>query len=293
MKQRHYFMETTDGIRLFVRKWDAVNRADARIILIHGFSEHSGRYKPWAERFAAENISVLTVDLRGHGQSQGIRGHTPGFKRLLLDLDQLMEEHPAPANTPTFIYGQSLGGGIVINYGLTRRDGYEGIIATSPWLRLSTEPKAFALLLSRGLKIIAPRAVRNSKLNINYLSHDPEVIKRYEHDPLTHRQITPHLFFGARKAGLYALHNAHKLNKPLLLMHGTGDKITSLKASEQFVQKAQKHHKDVRFIRWPELYHELHQEKQKDRVFQTILQWLKEKTKNSQTHEHLQNTRSH
>lgn len=274
MEHLQYYIEATDATRIFLRQWKPDDEPRARIILIHGFSEHSGRYTEWAERFVGEGISVLAPDLRGHGKSHGLRGHSPSFKQLLRDVDQLLHEHTRQMHIPTFLYGQSLGGGLVINYGITRSNGYHGIIATSPWVKLSTEPRAFALLLSRALKIIAPRAVRNSRLDINYLSHNPDVIRRYEEDPLTHRQITPHLFFGARKAGYQALKKAGKIHHPILIMHGTGDKITSLRASQQLARNAQKEGVEAQFIPWEGLYHELHNEWENEQVFQAILDWL-------------------
>ena len=274
MEHLQYYIEATDGTRIFVRQWAPDDKPRARVILIHGFSEHSGRYSEWAERFVNQGISVLAPDLRGHGKSHGLRGHTPSFKQLLRDMDQLLYEHTQQSHLPTFLYGQSLGGDLVINYGITRSNGYHGIIATAPWLKLSTEPRAFALLLSRALKIIAPRAVKNSRLDINYLSHNPEVIRRYEADPLTHRQITPNLFFGARKAGYQAIKKAARIQHPILIMHGTGDKITSLRASHQLARNAQKAGVDAQFIPWEGLYHELHNELENEQIFQAILAWL-------------------
>lgn len=279
MEHLQYYIEANDATRLFVRQWKPGKTPKARIIMIHGFSEHSGRYSAWAEHFVAQNISVLAPDLRGHGKSYGIRGHTPSFRQLLSDIDKIFEAHASQNHIPTFLYGQSLGGGIVVNYGITRTRGYQGIIATSPWLKLSTEPKALTLLLSRALKILAPRAVRNSKLDINYLSHNPDVIRQYEEDPLTHRQITPYLFFSARKAGYQAIRNAGKTNHPILVMHGTDDKITSLHASKKFVLNAQQAGVNAQFIPWEGLYHELHNELQNERVFQAILSWLNQQLK--------------
>ena len=280
MREEHYYTEGSGGTRLFIRKWNTDQDPKAHLLLIHGFSEHSGRYEEWAHKFVSHNIAVTAFDLRGHGESGGLRGHTPSFDHLLKDIDIVLENHKPANKQPLFLYGQSLGGGLVINYGLSRSNGFDGIIATSPWLKLSTEPKAFILLLSRALKIIAPRAVKDSKLDVNYLSHDPEVIRQYEADTLTHRQITPHLFFSARKAGYQAIKKAGRLQHPLLLMHGTDDKITSLKASEQFAQNAVKANKNVRFIQWDGLYHELHHEVEKHRVFDAILKWINDQIQN-------------
>jgi alpha-beta hydrolase superfamily lysophospholipase len=126
------------------------------------------------------------------------------------------------------------------------------------------------------MKIIAPDLIRDSRLDINYLSHDNEVIQQYENDPLIHRQITPSLFFNARKGGYRAIKEADQLQLPVLLMHGTGDKITSYKASEELVQNARKAGKDIKFLTWDGLYHELHHEVEKENVFESIMDWMNE-----------------
>lgn len=279
MENKERFIRAVDGNKLYVRTWKSTGTTTAHLFLIHGFSEHSGRYEAWIKRFIENNITVSTMDLRGHGRSSGRRGHTPTFNHLLDDIETLIKHEGLENDIPRFLYGQSLGGSLVLNYGLRRSARVRGIIATSPWLRLSTEPGAIKLFFARGLKIIAPTLVRNSKLDINYLSHDRGIIEQYESDPLIHRQITPSLFFSARKEGKLVIKEIDQMNLPVLLMHGTGDKITSFKASEELVKNAGKAGVDIRFVPWDGLYHEIHHEFQKDEVFEAIIDWMHEKSK--------------
>lgn len=276
MEQKDAFIRALDGNKLYVKTWTPTGISKAHIFLIHGFSEHSGRYENWIQKFIEKNIKVSTMDLRGHGHSEGRRGHTPTYNHLLDDIETLIKHEGLENDVPRFLYGQSLGGSLVLNYGIRRSGRLTGIIASSPWLRLSTEPKAIALLFARGMKIIAPDLIRDSRLDINYLSHDNEVIQQYENDPLIHRQITPSLFFNARKGGYRAIKEADQLQLPVLLMHGTGDKITSYKASEELVQNARKAGKDIKFLTWDGLYHELHHEVEKENVFESIMDWMNE-----------------
>ena len=279
MENKEKFIRAVDGNKLYVRTCEPDGISTAHLFLIHGFSEHSGRYEDWVKRFVANNIKVSTMDLRGHGHSGGRRGHTPTYNHLLDDIETLIKHEGLENDVPRFLYGQSLGGSLVLNYGIRRSAKIRGIISSSPWLRLSTEPRAFALLIARGLKIVAPDIIRNSKLDFNYLSHDKNIIEQYEDDPLIHRQITPSLFFNARKAGERAIREITQINIPILLMHGTGDKITSFKASEELVKNAREAGVDIRFLSWDGLYHELHHEIEKDQVFDSIIDWMNEKSK--------------
>lgn len=279
MENKEKFIRAVDGNKLYVRTWKPEGITTAHLFLIHGFSEHHGRYTDWIKKFIENNIKVSTMDLRGHGHSGGRRGHTPTYNHLLDDIETLIKHEGLENDVPRFLYGQSLGGSLVLNYGIRRSAKLKGIIATSPWLRLSTEPKAIGLLLARGLKIIAPDLVRDSRFDINYLSHDKSIIEQYEDDPLIHRQITPSLFFNAKKAGERAIREIDQMKLPVLLMHGTGDKITSCKASEELVENARKAGVDIRFLTWDGLYHELHHEIEKNQVFDAIIDWMREKSK--------------
>ena len=280
MEIKEKYIRAIDGIKLYIQTWKPDGITTSHVFLIHGFSEYTGRYEDWIKRFVNNNVKVSTMDLRGHGHSGGRRGHTPSFNHLLDDIETLIKHEGLENDVPRFLYGQSLGGSLALNYGIRRSARIKGIIATSPWLRLSTEPRAIGLLFARAAKIIAPDWVRNSKLDINYLSHDKKVIEQYEDDPLIHRQITPALFFNAKKAGERAIKEVRQIQVPVLLMHGSDDKITSYKASQELMQNANNNKVDIRFIPWEGLYHELHHETEKDRVFDAILDWMNEKSKN-------------
>ncbi|MFP3860878.1 MAG: lysophospholipase [Bacteroidales bacterium] len=274
MKEKEYTLTAKDGIKLYARHFSTPQKPEAILVLIHGFSEHSGRYIHWAKLFAEKGIEVYAMDYRGHGKAEGLRGHTPSYQYLLDDIETCLESIDNKDDLPVILYGQSLGGNLVLNYALSRKHNVSGIISTSPWLKLVTKPKTITVLFARLLRFIAPKHIKDSKLNINMLSHDPQVVIDYENDPLTHSFITPQLFFGGEKAARRALKNANELSTPTLLMHGTGDLITSWKTSKKFAEKAKSAGADITFISWPDYYHELHNEINNEAVFDKIMEWI-------------------
>ena len=79
-------------------------------------------------------------------------------------------------------------------------------------------------------------------------------------------------------AGLALLEQAGWLNHysgvfsvPVLLMHGGGDKITSPVATKEFFGRVAG---EVAHREWPDLYHEIHNEKEQNDVFEYTLDWM-------------------
>jgi alpha-beta hydrolase superfamily lysophospholipase len=243
----------------------------AVIILVHGLGEHIQRYKYWAELFKKEGIGFLGVDLPGHGRSQGRRGYINSYSLTdeMLDILLTSSQRTFPG-CPVYIYGHSLGGGIVLDYLLRKNPKIKGAIVTSPWLRLTLQPPKSKLLLASVMKNLIPGLVQPSGLNVNHISHDPEIVDKYVKDPFVHGKISVSLFSSAMKAAGYSIKHASDLKIPTLLLHGNEDQITSPAASKEFAEKSTK----VELKIWEGGYHELHNELFKDEVFIYILNWM-------------------
>jgi alpha-beta hydrolase superfamily lysophospholipase len=243
----------------------------AVIVLVHGLGEHIQRYEYWSDLFRQERIAFTGVDLPGHGRSDGKRGHIKNYELLDEMLNILLDScRKTFPGIPVYIYGHSLGGGIVLNYLLKKNPRIKGAIVTSPWLKLSFEPPKSKVILASIIKNIVPGLVQSSGLNVNHISHDPEVVERYKKDPLVHDKISVSLFDSAMKAAKYSLDNAAELKIPMLLVHGGDDQITSPEGSREFSQKSG----NTQLRIWEGGYHELHNEPFKDEVFKYIINWI-------------------
>ncbi len=246
-------------------------KSRANIVFVHGLGEHINRYTEWAESFARENIGFTGLDLPGHGASDGRRGHIQSFSLTDEMLDILLKHIKStfPA-TPVFIYGHSLGGGIVLDYLLRKKPAVKGAVVTSPWLKLSVEPDKFKLALVSVMKSIIPGLVQPSGLVQANLSQDKDVISRYNSDPLVHDKISVSLAHNAMRAAVNSLNNSQELEVPLLLMHGSGDMICSLSGSSGFAAGT----KQAELKIWDGGFHELHNEPFKNQVFEYIINWM-------------------
>ena len=243
------------------------------VVLVHGMGEHSSRYtKNIIPQLNKANISVITFDHFGHGKTEGKRGHNPSFDKVLDSVEFIINKAKELfGNKPTFLYGHSMGGNVVINYVLQRDNDLKGVISTSPFLKLAFEPPVWKLKIAKALLNIAPSLTMSSGLDIEAISRDREIVKAYNNDPLTHDRISPNFSLVFIETGDWAIKNAAKLDIPMLLMHGTDDRLTNYKGSEEFVKNSGK---NVEIKLWKGAYHELHNDIIKEEVISKVLKWI-------------------
>jgi len=106
LKTQEYELTTKDGLKLFAQAWKPENPAKALAVIVHGLGEHSGRYKHVAEAFTKNGIYSFSYDQRGHGRSEGLKGHTPTYGNLMDDLGIAIDHahRTAGEELPIFLY---------------------------------------------------------------------------------------------------------------------------------------------------------------------------------------------
>ena len=272
MKHNEYTWKSKLGTSVFGQSW-LVDNPKAVVGIIHGMGEHSGRYTYLVEALNTANISVVSYDQMGHGKTQGKRGHVANYDMLLGCVGELTSKmvELVPAK-PTFLLGHSMGGNVLLNYILRRNPRINGAIVSAPWLKLAFDPPAIQVKLAKFVSGIVPGLVQSSKLDVNTISKDPKEVKRYVDDSLVHDKISTAFFVGVYEAADWAMQHAAELKTPLLLYHGTADKLTSHDASKQFCENAGGG--DVTFKSLEGLYHESHNEPEREDLFKMIIEWI-------------------
>jgi len=267
-----FSIQTSDGLTLSGFSLVPPTKSKAVIALIHGMGEHSMRYFHIAEFFACQGVATMALDLRGHGNSGGKRGHTPNYESLMEDIDLFLEKVKTEfPEIPIILYGHSMGGNLTLNYLIRRQPKISGAIVTSPYLRLAFEPPKWKVILGKLSAGLIPTLSQPTGLETAAISRDTAVVKAYEADKLVHDKITSAFFVNVHFAGPFAIENASKIKVPLLIMHGLEDRLTSPEGTKEFMQNAGK---NVTAKFWPELFHEIHNELEQKDVFETELNWL-------------------
>jgi alpha-beta hydrolase superfamily lysophospholipase len=264
--------KTKDGLEMFARTWEPVKSPKAVVCLVHGLGEHIGRYDHVGAALTEAGFAMLGFDLRGHGRSEGSRGYSPGYQALMDDINDFIKlaKDKFPGK-PVFLYGHSLGGNQVINFTLRRKPEIQGVIATGPWLELAFKPPSAQVFLARVMAGIYPGFSQSNGLDTSALSRVSSVEQAYINDPLVHNKISAKLFLETYESGLWALDHASEFPLPLLLMHGTADRICSVEGSRKFAQANPEKVKEVFLDGW---FHEIHNEADADLVFSRITDFM-------------------
>ena len=264
-------LTASDGLLLYTQSWCAAY-PKATIVLIHGISEHSTRYRHVGEYWAAHGYTVHTMDLRGHGRSPG--------KRILV---RQIDEHSQDVGTlltwarqqvptlPLFLFGHSMGGLIVTYYTLTQSPDLAGVILSGPALKLNG---ASPLLVAIG-HIIAKvyPTFPMSTIDTTGISRDAAVVLANKADPLIYHDGVPAATALAMvKAVAYVQTHWSAFHWPLLILQGTADRIVNPEGSQQFYAQAGSTDKTLKL--YDGFYHEVLNEPEKEQVMADIVAWL-------------------
>jgi alpha-beta hydrolase superfamily lysophospholipase len=243
------------------------------VIVVHGAHEHGGRYRPVAERLVAAGYDVYAVDHPGHGRSPGKRGNITSMAATVDGVDALtkLAAERVPG-VPVFVYGHSLGGLIALQY-LTGKpdDRVRGGVISAPALDTSSAtevqkrlaPVISALLPNLGMLTLDPDTI----------SRDPEVVRAYNTDPLNyHGKMTARTGTELLLTATAMPSRLQGLTLPLFVLHGGADRLVPPAASAVVRENAGSADLTVKI--YEGLYHEPHNEPERDQVLADVVSWL-------------------
>jgi Lysophospholipase len=242
------------------------------LINIHGLGDHSGLYPTLAEHFPSRGITIHAMDLRGNGRSGGQRAYVERWEEYREDLRRFVELVRAEERgLPLFLLGNSLGGLIVLEYALHHPDGLGGVIAASPPLGRLGVP-APLLALGRVLSRAWPRFSIRTGMDLSGLARDPAVVQTVLADPLFHRVGTARLSTEVVAAIARVQAAAPGFPLPLLLLHGSADRMVPPDGSREFVARVG--HPDRELREYPGAFHVLFADLDHEQVLTDVERWI-------------------
>lgn len=254
-----------------VRSWRPVARSVAIVVIVPGFNAHSGRYQWVAEQLCADGISSYAVDLRGRGESEGERFHVAKFAEYVSDVAATIKlarsDNPS---TPMFLLGHSAGGVVACLAALDQQQELAGLISESFSFELPAP--GFALAALKGLAHIMPHA-HVVRLKNAFFSRDDSVVRSMDEDPLIVGETeTASTIAEMTRASAQLGERFTELNLPILILHGTADKIAKPSGSQRFYDTASSSDKTLKLYEGH--FHDLLNDVDKERVLKDITRWI-------------------
>ena len=260
------------GLNIFTRSWrPATGQPRAVVVIVHGFNSHSGQYTWVAEQFVDSGFAVYALDLRGRGRSEGERFYVETIEDYVNDVATFVRiAKSAEPGLPVFVLGHSAGGVVSCVYTLEHQSEINGLICEDFAYQLPVPD--LVLLFVKGLSYITPHT-HVYTLNNEEFSRDTSVVESMNNDILIKGESQP---AQTSKAMLDAAQRLSEefpaIRLPLLIMHGTADKVTKPSGSQHFYEQAGSTDKTLKLYEGH--YHDLLNDISKEEVMADITAWI-------------------
>ena len=264
-----------DGTTLFYRKY-VPETERFRVVISHGLGEHSGRYGHVVDTLCPMGASLWIHDHRGHGRSQGKRGHINDFDDYLQDLKKLIEKARTDPTDglPLLLLGHSMGGLIALSFVRKHPRYVDGLIVSSPLLGVPKPPPPVLEAIARILSMVWPAFPLDNQLDPTRISHDGGEVRAYMQSKWVHSRISARWFARCMAEMGNTGRTPDAINTPLLMQIAGDDQLVSAPAALAYFDALTV--ADKTLFHYENLYHEIFNEKQPDRdtVLADLKQWV-------------------
>lgn len=260
---------------LYYRQWPLAEGVETKAVvqLMHGLGEHCERYSALAAALNAAGYAVCSMDLPGHGQSIGDRGHIGSFdeyQQAALGLHAKIRNWFPEQRV--FLIGHSMGGLISTRLLLQHQQLYSGALLSGAAIQSPQTPPGWQIVLMKLISAVAPRAGMMN-LDASGISRDPKVVETYMNDPLVNKgKLSARLLVGMVAAMAECRDQASKIKLPIRIMHGSEDVLAAASGSELLFKEISSSDKELKIYQG--LFHEIFNEPEGPEIFSEVIAWL-------------------
>lgn len=251
----------------------------ALLVMIPGWNEHSGNYRHFASYFAAQKMITVVPDLRGHGQSEGERGHVEDFNDYVRDMEALLRRlYHRFKGVPLLLGGHSMGALVAIRLLQTLKpgpvaDSVKGLFVSSPLIQNREETPRLRRTVGRLVEEVWPKwKMKQEDWQPEKLTGDERRWENYRQDPMRHHVATVRLKSEIARAANACLEDASFMTLPVLVSLGGADQISDIDGAQTFFDIVRSEKKSLQI--YPKYGHDLYQEKNNMQVFESVHKWL-------------------
>lgn len=267
------FFLSSDGLKIMTEHW-LPDSPKALVVVVHGYGEHSGRYRHVVKALTDAGYGVFTLDHRGHGKSDGLRAHFDSFDQPIHDLDVYVENIRARhRDMPVYMLGHSMGALMTLAYALRFPGNLNGIIVSAAPVNADANVSRAVVAAGNVLTNVIPKVPLLKLVPLETLSRDPNVIRAFQDDPLTYKgNMRVRLGTELNNTAKWVRERLGELKMPVLVLYGEADQLVNPSGSRLVYDKAAS--KDKQIKSYHNLRHEIMNEPERDTVLRDIITWL-------------------
>lgn len=272
MRQTEIVVKASDSTKLLVKHYRPSQGTSSRTLLIvHGMSEHSGRYDHIAPNVVDRGWNLIIPDLRGHGRSGGAPIHIKRFRQYVGDLQTIRRKFRLrPRNTA--LLGHSMGGLVALRAVQLWPGRFACLVLMSPLLGVKVEIPALTVTTGRVLSYFAPRTRFRTRFDPTNSTRNQAAVEARLNDPEIYRTVTAGWFFAMKASMNAAWTESDKVRLPLLLMQAGEDHVVDAAASAEWFESVGS--LDKTYCCFKNHFHELFNEPDWAKTVSTVLGWL-------------------
>jgi alpha-beta hydrolase superfamily lysophospholipase len=201
---------------------------DARVVvgIVPGYADVADRYDRLQRMWAERGIATIAIDLRGHGHAEGPRGKCRAFSEYRDDVSELFALLEK-TSLPIFLLGHSFGGLVSVSWVLEHPTAQRALILSSPYLRTALEVSAIKRAAGKIVSVILPSIGLASGLRGDQMTHDEELAKKYDDDPLSFKNANARWFTESERTQREVMARAKEITLPLYVVIGTTDPVVA------------------------------------------------------------------
>ena len=264
----------SDGARLPLRVWSA-ETPHAIIVAVHGMNDYSNAFDMVGTWFAPRGVTTLAYDQRGFGQAPG-RGLWAGHVRMAEDLKSLVDlAHGKYPGLPVYLLGSSMGGAVVMrSFALAEPPKVDGVILAAPavwgWRSMNS---FYETVLWMSAHLVPSMTLTGGGLKIQP-SDNIEMLRALSRDPLVIKETQIGTIYGLVELMDQGASSATRIPVPVLLLYGAHDQIVPPIPVGTVLREMQAAHINVTPACYPNGYHILLRDLQRETVWKDIESWM-------------------
>lgn len=287
VKMNESYEVNSRGVEIFTKSWlPKTCPPKAIIYYCHGYGDTcTFLAEGIARKLVFSGYGVFAMDYPGFGLSEGLHGYIPSFDILVDDVIEQYsktKENPEFGSLPRFLFGQSMGGAVVLKVHLKQPHVWNGAILVAPMCKIADDmvPPRLLTQILIGVAKFLPKQKLVPQKDLAELAfrdlHKRELaaynVVAYKHKPRL--QTAVELLRTTQEIE----RRLEEVSLPLLILHGEADIVTDVSVSKSLYEKARSSDKKLNLYK--EAYHSLLDGEPDDmiiRVFDDIISWLDER----------------